>query len=166
MRPYCIPQGTISSILGQTMMGNNIRKGMCVYVYIYICVYEYCIYETWSPCCKAKIGTTLWINYTLFKNKIWNPCSGAVGKNQTAAPQFTVEAWVQCLAQHSGLKDPALPQLQQRWQLQLRFNPSPGISICCWCSHLKKLKYHIYVTTSYSRMNKQKMQNRILYERK
>ena len=31
MRSYCITQGTISSLLGQTMLEDNIRKGMYVY---------------------------------------------------------------------------------------------------------------------------------------
>ena len=37
---------------------------------------------------------------------------------------------VQPLAQHSGLKDPALPQVQQRLQLCLKSDPWPGNSIC------------------------------------
>ena len=43
---YCIAQGTISNILGQTMMENNILKRV--------------IYNmTESLCCTAEIGTTL-----------------------------------------------------------------------------------------------------------
>ena len=37
----------------------------------------------------------------------------------TAAARVAVDVWVQFLARHSGLKDPALPQLQ------LGFNPWP-----------------------------------------
>ena len=37
----------------------------------------------------------------------------------------TVEAQVHPQAWHSGLKDPALPQLQPRLQLQLRLDPWP-----------------------------------------
>ena len=36
---------------------------------------------------------------------------------------------VQSLAWHSGLKDPALSQLQYRWQLKLRSDPWPGNSM-------------------------------------
>ena len=38
---------------------------------------------------------------------------------------------VQSPAQHSGLKDPGLLQLQHRLQLQLGSDPWPGNSICC-----------------------------------
>ena len=41
MRSYCIAQGTVSSLLGQTIMEDNRRKGMCVYMYEYMCVYIY-----------------------------------------------------------------------------------------------------------------------------
>ena len=41
-------------------------------------------------------------------------------KSPTAVAQVTVEAWFQSLVQPSGLKYPALSQLQ------LRFNPWPG----------------------------------------
>ena len=37
---------------------------------------------------------------------------------------------VQSPAQHSGLKDPALPQLLHRSQLQLGSDPWPGNSVC------------------------------------
>ena len=33
-------------------------------------------------------------------------------KNATAVAQAAAEVWVQSLAEHSGLKDPALPHLQ------------------------------------------------------
>ena len=32
MRSYCTAQGTMSSLLGQTMMEENMRKGMYIYV--------------------------------------------------------------------------------------------------------------------------------------
>ena len=38
---------------------------------------------------------------------------------------------VQSPAWHSGLKDPALPQLQHSSKLWLRSAPWPGTSICC-----------------------------------
>jgi len=44
-------------------------------------------------------------------------------KSLTAAAQFTAEVQVRSPAQHSELKDPALPQLQCGSQLQLGFNP-------------------------------------------
>ena len=40
------------------------------------------------------------------------------------ARNLTAVAWV--TVENSGLKDPALSQLQQRLQLQLGFNPWPG----------------------------------------
>ena len=41
MRSYCITQGTISSLLGKTMMEDNIGKGnIYIYIYIYI-IYIY-----------------------------------------------------------------------------------------------------------------------------
>ena len=46
-------------------------------------------------------------------------------KNPTAVAQVAAELWVRSPAQHSGLKDLALLQLQHRSQLQLRFNSWP-----------------------------------------
>ena len=46
-------------------------------------------------------------------------------KNPVAETGVTAEAWVQSLAQCCGLKDPALPQLWCRLQLQLGFHPWP-----------------------------------------
>ena len=46
-------------------------------------------------------------------------------KNPTAAAWVPVEVWVGSPAQNRGLKDPTLPQLLQRSQLWLRFNPWP-----------------------------------------
>ena len=47
-------------------------------------------------------------------------------KNSTAMVQVTEEARVQSLARCSGLKDPALPELQPMLQLWFRFNLWPG----------------------------------------
>ena len=47
-------------------------------------------------------------------------------KNPTAADQVAVEAWVPSPAQHSRLKDLALPKLLRKLQLQLSFSPWPG----------------------------------------
>ena len=47
-------------------------------------------------------------------------------KNLTAVAWVALEARVQSLAQHSGLKDLVLLQLQCRLQLRLRFSPWPG----------------------------------------
>ena len=44
-------------------------------------------------------------------------------KDPAAAAQVAVEMRVQSLDQHSGLKDPVLPELWCRPQLQLRFSP-------------------------------------------
>ena len=44
-------------------------------------------------------------------------------KNLIAAAGAMRGMQVQSPAQHSGLEDPALPQLQHRLQLQLGFNP-------------------------------------------
>ena len=46
-------------------------------------------------------------------------------KNLTAAAQADAEVQLPFLAWHIGLKDPVLPQLQCRSQLQLGFNPWP-----------------------------------------
>ena len=61
-------------------------------------------------------------------------------KNPTVAAWVTAEVQVRSLAQHSGLNDLTLPQLQHRSQLQLRFNSCPGNSICCGFNHKKKQK--------------------------
>ena len=54
IRSYCVAQGTISSLLGQTMMGDNIRKGMCV------CTYTHTyINMTGSLYCTTGIGKAL-----------------------------------------------------------------------------------------------------------
>ena len=57
MRSYCTAQGTISTLLGQHMMGDNVGKGMCVcvcvcvYIYIYIYIYMYvCMYVCMCVC--------------------------------------------------------------------------------------------------------------------
>ena len=47
-------------------------------------------------------------------------------KNPTEVAQVAAEVWVWFPACHSGLKDPALLQLQPRSQLWLGFNPWPG----------------------------------------
>ena len=57
-------------------------------------------------------------------------------KNLTAAAQVAVEVWVQSLALCNGLKDPAL------LQVQLRFNPSLGNCICHGCGHKRKKYCH------------------------
>ena len=51
-------------------------------------------------------------------------------KNPISAAQVTAEAQVRSLARHSGLKDPALPQLQ------LNSIPAPGTFICHEYSHI------------------------------
>ena len=43
-------------------------------------------------------------------------------------------------AQHSGSKDPALPQLQRRLQRRLRSDPWPGNSICLGAAKKRKEK--------------------------
>ena len=47
-------------------------------------------------------------------------------KNLTAVSWVAAEAWVRSPAWHSVIKDPALPQLQVRSQLQFKFNPKSG----------------------------------------
>ena len=39
MRSYCTAQGTISNLLGQNMMEDNMRKIMCTYMCV--CVYNW-----------------------------------------------------------------------------------------------------------------------------
>ena len=41
MRSNCTAQGTISNPLGQTMMGNNIKKRICIYMYVCTHMYVY-----------------------------------------------------------------------------------------------------------------------------
>ena len=53
-------------------------------------------------------------------------------KNPTAVAQVTVEEQVQSLAQHSGLKDLVLLQLQCRSQPWLGFNSWPGSFCKSW----------------------------------
>ena len=50
------------------------------------------------------------------------------------------EAWVQSLAQCSGLKDPVLLWLQYRLQLYLGFSPWPGNFTCPGADKKKKEK--------------------------
>ena len=59
-------------------------------------------------------------------------------KNPTAAAGVAVEVRVHSPAQHSGLKDPALPQLQRGSQLWLRFDPWPGNFPMPWVWPFKK----------------------------
>ena len=64
------------------------------------------------------------------KGKRWKDGKGVTTvvqwvKNPTAAVQVAAEARVQSPAQHSGLKDLALPHLQRRWKLGLRSHPCP-----------------------------------------
>ena len=46
----------------------------------------------------------------------------------------------QSLAWHSGLKDPALPQLWYGSQLRLKSDLWPRNSICCWVAKKEKAK--------------------------
>ena len=59
-------------------------------------------------------------------------------KNPPAVAQVAGEAQVLSLTQ--WVKDLALPQLWRRSQLQLRFSPWLGISICRGCDQKKKNK--------------------------
>ena len=59
-------------------------------------------------------------------------------ENPTAVAQGAAEVQVQFLAQPSGLKDLALPQLQQRSHLWLRFSPWHGNFFMPWVRLLKK----------------------------
>ena len=61
-------------------------------------------------------------------------------KNPTAVARVTVEARVRSLAQHIGLKDPVLKQLQCKSKLQLRFNPWPRNVHVSWVQPFKKRK--------------------------
>ena len=61
-------------------------------------------------------------------------------KNQTAAAQITVEAWVESLLPEYGLKDPELLQLWHSSQLCLGFSPWPGNFHMPWMQPLKKEK--------------------------
>ena len=61
-------------------------------------------------------------------------------KNPNATAWITEEAWDRSPAQHSGLKDPALPQLWCRSQLWLGFNPWPRNFHMPWVGPLTKKK--------------------------
>ena len=61
-------------------------------------------------------------------------------KNLTAVAQVTTEAWVQSLAQHSGLKDLELSELRIGHSCSLDSLSGPGTSKCHGCGHLKKKK--------------------------
>ena len=52
-------------------------------------------------------------------------------KNLMAAAQVTADIWVSSPAWPRGLKDPVLPRLCHRLQLQLRFNPWRGGTFIC-----------------------------------
>ena len=64
MRSYGTAQGTISNLLGQTMMEDTMRKRMCMCVCACVCA---CVFVcgrayvclTGSLCCVAEIDTTL-----------------------------------------------------------------------------------------------------------
>ena len=62
-------------------------------------------------------------------------------KNPTAAAWVAVELRFQSLAQYSGLKDPALPQLRCRSQLRLGMDPWPGIPYATGAAINKNKKY-------------------------
>ena len=59
-------------------------------------------------------------------------------KNLAEAAWVTAEVQVQSLAQHSGLKDPALLLVWYRSQLQLGFSPWPGNFLVLQVWPLKK----------------------------
>ena len=61
-------------------------------------------------------------------------------KNPTTVVQVAMEAQVRSLAWYSELKDPALPQLWCRLQLQLRLSPLPGNFHMLWQWPFKKKK--------------------------
>ena len=79
------------------------------------------------PQCSQKINKYKIIRR---KNEFGVPAVVQWVKNLTAVAQVTEEVWVQSPTWHSVLKDPELPQLWGRSQLQLRFNLWPGTSIC------------------------------------
>ena len=63
MRSYHAAQGTLSSLLGQNMTEDSMRKIIYICMCIYIPIYIY-IYMTRSPFC-TEIGMILQIDYTL-----------------------------------------------------------------------------------------------------
>ena len=86
----------------------------------------------------------------IYKKDIGIPAVAEWVKNLTPVAQVTAEVWVWSLAWHSRLKDPALPQLQHRSQLRLKFNPRAGTSICCECGHKKNTYIHmIFINLSH-----------------
>lgn len=65
----CIARGTLSCLLGQTMMEDNMRKRM----HRYVCM-------TGSLCCTAEIDIALQLNYTLKKKVDHRSFASAGGK--------------------------------------------------------------------------------------
>lgn len=59
-------QFSLSSLLGQTMMGDNIKRE-CISIYV-----------TGPLCCRAEIGITLQINYTLIKKSSLSSFFGVI----------------------------------------------------------------------------------------
>ena len=53
MGSCCTAQGTITSLLGYTMMEGNIRKGMCVYMCV--CVCHSSVQQNLAQSCKSTI---------------------------------------------------------------------------------------------------------------
>ena len=59
---------------------------------------------------------------TFLKSDKGVPAVASGVKNPTAVAWVTTEAWVQCRAWHTGLKDLTFPQLWHRLQLELGFS--------------------------------------------
>ena len=66
-------QETVSSRLWQTMMGDNMKKGININICIRVCVY---IYMTGLLFCTAEDGTTLYTNYNFKKKSLCLVSSG------------------------------------------------------------------------------------------
>ena len=72
--------------------------------------------------------------FLLWHNRIGGFC---IARTQVWSPDW-----------YSGLKDPVLPNLWSRLQLQLRSDPWPGSSTCHWMVHLKIVKngkYYLFL---------------------
>ena len=98
-----------------------------------------CPTHAW-PSWKEEAQTEKILNSSVYSsiNKGWlrSPLCGTMGS--VASLQHQVSGLIPSLAQWD--KDPALPQLQCRWQLRLRSDPWPRNSICCRAAKKGKKK--------------------------
>ena len=114
-----ITQGTLPSIVWSPAWEDNLKENGCVYIYKWItllCSRNY-----------HSLVNRLYFNKTLKnerKKKERHESDGVpVVAQRTGQHLCSATTQARVPARHSGLKDPVLPQLQHRSQLQLRSDP-------------------------------------------